>query len=251
VARVFEKRGRPDVLKAEAEGLFAIAATQTIRVPRVLDFDEGCGRLTLEWLDLAPPDAAFGERFGRALAALHAHPCSRRYGWSSDNFIGPTPQLNTPCDDWLVFWRDARLRPMLERLRARGCPATLSDTTERVIEILPALFADGLQPRPSLIHGDVWSGNWGLLQDGTPVIFDPCVSHADREAELAMMELFGGPPQDFWRAYAQAADLHAGYSRRRPLYQLYHLLNHALLFGGTYAAQAQACARSCLTATDS
>ncbi|GAB2601892.1 fructosamine kinase family protein [Ramlibacter solisilvae] len=246
MAQVFRKRGQPAVLKAEAEGLQALAATHTIRVPQVLELEEGRGQLSLEWLDLATPDAAFGERFGHALAALHLHPCLPGYGWTSDNFIGATPQVNTPSHDWLDFWRESRIRPMLARLTARGCPAQLAPAVEHVMETMPALFDDGYQPRPSLVHGDLWSGNWGMLADGTPVIFDPCVSYSDREAELAMMELFGSPPASFWRAYQQTAGLHPGYARRRPLYQLYHLLNHALLFGGSYLAQALECARGCL-----
>jgi protein-ribulosamine 3-kinase len=109
---------------------------------------------------------------------------------------------------------------------------------------MPSLFADGYMPRPSLIHGDLWSGNWGMLEDGTPVVFDPCVSYSDREADLAMMELFGSLPAEFWRGYGA---MPAGYSRRKRLYQLYHLLNHAVLFGGGYAQQVLHCARELLS----
>jgi len=108
-----------------------------------------------------------------------------------------------------------------------------------VIDALPALFGDGHAPRPSLIHGDLWSGNWGCTADGAPVIFDPAASISDAEAELAMMELFGAPPAGFWPSYREAAGLAPGYAWRRGLYQLYHLLNHELLFGG-YARQAMA-----------
>jgi len=100
---------------------------------------------------------------------------------------------------------------------------------------MPRLFEDGHTPRPALVHGDLWSGNWGMLADGTPVVYDPAVSYSDAEAELAMMELFGSPPAGFWRSYRP----HEGYARRRPLYQLYHLLNHAVLFGGGYEQQAR------------
>jgi len=246
VTKVFRKSGPLARLKAEADGLQAIAATQTIRVPRVLDINESSSELSLEWLDFAAPDAGFGERFGRALAALHGQACPAGYGWHSDNFIGETPQVNTYYDDWIDFWRGSRLRPMLARLGARGCPAALADATERVIGSIPVLFDDGYAPRTSLIHGDLWSGNWCMLANGTPVIFDPCVSCSDREADLAMMELFGSPPAGFRGAYERAAGLHPGYPRRRALYQLYHLLNHALLFGGGYLAQALACAQVCL-----
>jgi fructosamine-3-kinase len=135
---------------------------------------------------------------------------------------------------------------MLARLRSPG--SELRDAVLRAMDAMPRLFDDGYAPSASLIHGDLWSGNWGRLQDGTPVIFDPCVSFSDREAELAMMELFGAPPAGFWRAYASAAGLAPGYGKRRPLYQLYHLLNHAVLFGGACEQQAMACARACVAA---
>lgn len=114
---------------------------------------------------------------------------------------------------------------------------------EAVRQALPRFFEDGYVPRPSLIHGDLWSGNRGMLPDGRPVIFDPAVSVSDAEADLAMMELFGSPPPGFWPAWRAVMGPHQGYERRRGLYQLYHLLNHALLFGGEYAAQSLSMAR--------
>ena len=222
------------MLEAEAEGLRAIAATGTIRVPRVIELRAGV--LVLEHLDFAAPDAQFGERFGRALAALHSAPCDESYGWPHDNLIGATPQVNTRREDWIAFWAGSRLQPMLARLR----DPVLSQAVGAVMETMPSLFGDGYQPRPSLVHGDLWSGNWGMLAGGAPVVFDPCVSYSDREAELAMMELFGAPPAGFWRGYGQPA---RGYARRKKAYQLYHLLNHAVLFGGGYAREALRCAR--------
>ena len=105
-------------------------------------------------------------------------------------------------------------------------------------------FDDGRLPRPSLIHGDLRSGNWAMLADGSPVVYDPAASCADAEAELAMTELFGAPPAGFWPAYrAAGAGPSPGHARRRPLYQLNHLLNHALLFGGGCLPQSLALAR--------
>jgi fructosamine-3-kinase len=240
--RTFVKKARdPALLAAEAEGLRAIASTETIRVPRVIELRADA--LVLEHLDFSPPDAAFGERFGAALAALHRLPWSEPYGWPRDNFIGATPQVNTRSSDWIAFWRGSRLQPMLARLHGEQ---PLRRAVEEVIDAMPSLFADDHVPRASLVHGDLWSGNWGMLADGTPVLFDPCVSYSDHEADLAMMELFGTPPDGFWPAYAAGFQLHPGYARRRRLYQLYHLLNHAVLFGGGYASQALRCARDLL-----
>jgi fructosamine-3-kinase len=252
-ARFFVKvlpQAQGERLRAEAEGLQALAATQTIRVPRVADCGdaEGYTLLALEWLDFAPPDARFGERFGAALAALHAAPAPHAgYGWPRDNWLGGSRQEagvsgGTGTRDWMAFWRERRLLALARRL-AHSRYAALIEAAERAADAMPALFADGHEPRPSLIHGDLWSGNWGMLADGTPVIFDPAVSVSDAEAELAMMELFGAPPAGFFAAYRRSGHLAAGYPQRRPVYQLYHLLNHVLLFGDAYASAAQRCAR--------
>ena len=238
------------LLESEADGLAALAQAACIDTPAVA----GCWVepsadvvvLAMEWLDLGlPTDARFGERFGHRLAALHANAQfigDGRFGWRRDNWIGGTPQCNrwserSGLQGWLQFLADERLGAMASRLDAVRAGTELVDGVRRVIDRLPALFDDGHVPRASLIHGDLWTGNWGCLRDGGPVIYDPAVSVSDPEAELAMMELFGSPPAGFWPAYREILAVHAGYARRRPLYQLYHLLNHALLFGGAYAAQ--------------
>ena len=240
------------MLRAEADGLRALAATATIRVPAVhalLERPGGGAILALEWLQLARPDGEFGFRFGEALAALHAHPTPLQpagFGWRSDNYIGATPQRNLPVQrptmaGWVAFYGDARLAAMRDRLR--HAPGDLRSAVDAVIEALPALLTDGHALRPALIHGDLWQGNWGMLADGTPVVFDPAVSCSDAQAELAMMELFGSPPRGFREAYAHAGGTWPDLKRTQ-LYQLYHLLNHAVLFGGSYVQQALRAARS-------
>jgi fructosamine-3-kinase len=241
-------------LRAEAEGLRALAATATIRVPRVVDCADADGwtLLALEWLEFAAPDAQFGTRFGARLAALHAASAPiAGYGWPRAKWLGGTRQeaattAGAGTNDWIEFFRDRRLRALAQRL-ARERYARLLEAVEAALAAMPRLF-DDYAPRPSLIHGDLWSGNWGMLADGTPVIFDPAVSVSDAEAELAMMELFGAPPAGFFAAYRAHGRWHDGYARRRPLYQLYHLLNHVLLFGESYAGAALACARAAAAA---
>lgn len=235
---------RRDMLQAEADGLAALAATATIRVPAVIGAweDESLALLAIEGLAFVPPPAGFGPRLGAALAALHraAPPAGAgRYGWRRDNWIGGTPQANRWHDDWPGFYAHERLGALAARLAEAGAPQRLRDGVAAVIERLPSFFDDGHRPRPALIHGDLWSGNWAALADGTPVVYDPAVSVSDAEAELAMMELFGSPPAGFHAAYRAAAGLAPGYPRRRGLYQLYHLLNHALLFGGGYLGRSQ------------
>lgn len=233
-------------LRAEADGLRALATTGCIRVPQVhalSDLAGGGAALALEWLDFAPPDAGFGGRFGEALAALHAQPCPLEpasFGWRADNHLGATPQRNTPLQPagrggWLAFFGRSRLTAMRDRLPPSA--RALRESVDEVIERLPAFFADGYLPRPALIHGDLWQGNWDMLADGSPVIFDPAVSCSDPQAEIAMMELFGSAPPGFRAAYEGAGGQWPT-PERMQLYQLYHLLNHVVLFGGSYAAQA-------------
>ncbi|TCP02786.1 fructosamine kinase family protein [Caldimonas thermodepolymerans] len=247
-----------DVLEAEADGLEALASMRAIAVPEVAgcwrDGEHGLALLALQWLELRPPDAGFGERYGRALGELHRGipPAGEgRYGWRRDNLLGGTPQRNRWSRQggragWIDFLAEARLGALNAELARRGGATPLVEAVAQVIDRLPQWFDDGYLPRASLIHGDLWSGNWAMQADGTPVIYDPAVSCSDAEAELAMMELFGSPPAGFWHAYRATAGLHEGYARRRGLYQLYHLLNHVLLFGGGYTAQALACARALL-----
>src|SRR5439155_724376 len=131
---------------------------------------------------------------------------------------------------WSDFWREARLEPQLELARKNGMGKSLLRKGEQLAEAVPGLLTDHT-PIASLLHGDLWSGNAGFLADGTPVLFDPAVYWGDREADLAMTELFGGFPQAFYSAYAGAAPLDPGYAVRKALYNLYHVLNHANLYG--------------------
>jgi protein-ribulosamine 3-kinase len=155
-----------------------------------------------------------------------------------DNFIGSTPQANTPSPDWVSFYRDHRLAFQRRLARYNGARAGLLDAVARLEAELGSFFQTH-HPRAALLHGDLWSGNWGFLRDGSPALFDPAVYYGDREADIAMMELFGHPGADFFTAYNEMQPLDAGYPVRRDLYNLYHVLNHFNLFGGGYATQAE------------
>jgi fructosamine-3-kinase len=175
-------------------------------------------------------------RLGRNLARMHRVTGSR-FGWHRDNTIGATPQVNTASEDWIAFWREQRLGFQLNLAAAKGHGGRLIANGMRLMERLPAFFPGG-RPQPSLLHGDLWSGNAARTAEGEPVIFDPAVYYGDREADLAMTELFGGFPRPFYEAYAAEYPLDPGYAARKPLYNLYHVLNHLNLFGGGYGAQA-------------
>jgi fructosamine-3-kinase len=237
--RYFVKANRAErlpMLEAEADALHALAATYSVRVPQPLCTGTAAERafLVLEYLDLrGSGDAA---RLGAQLAALHRAP-QARFGWAHDNWIGSTPQPNGWQHDWIAFWRDQRLGFQLRLAAQNGYGGALQRDGELLLARLDGFF-DGYTPAPSLLHGDLWGGNHGYLADGTPAIFDPAVYVGDRECDLAMSELFGGFEPGFYAAYGEAWPLDAGYAVRKTLYNLYHILNHANLFGGSYAAQA-------------
>lgn len=238
--RWFVKLNAADTLpmfEAEQDGLSALAATGAFRVPQPLCcwVADGQAYLALEYLPLDPVTERSGAiACGHALAALHRM-TGTRYGWRRDNFIGATPQANAESDSWARFFADARLRPQLARAAAHG-PA-LRKKGESLAEKLPAFFLD-YRPPASLLHGDLWHGNAAMCS-GAPAIFDPAVYYGDREADLAMTELFGGFPEAFYAAYREAWPLSEGYESRKTLYNLYHVLNHLNLFGTGYLRQAE------------
>ena len=212
---------RADAYAAEEEGLEALRPH--IRVPRVLErgVKDGKAFILLERLDLRR-GGDYAE-LGRMLAALHRQ-TGPRFGWARDNYIGLAPQVNTWRDSWAEFFLECRLRPQASKAGI-ALPA---------IELL-----DNHNPAPSLLHGDLWNGNVGFTKEG-PVVFDPAVYYGDREADLAMTELFGGFPREFYEAYGKVDE---GYARRKHLYNLYHLLNHLNLFGESYRGQVEATLR--------
>ena len=224
---------------AEAEGLAALRETNAVAAPAVVTHgaDEERAWLVLEWLELSALDPASGARLGRAMAALHRIP-QARFGWARDNFIGASPQPNGWHDDWLGFWRERRMMPQLRYAARNRLPSRMIDRGERLAADCEAFFS-GHGPSRSLLHGDLWNGNAARLPDGSPVLFDPAVYVGDREADVAMTELFGGFPPDFGSAYRESWPLPDGYRVRRDFYNLYHVLNHANLFAGGYVRQAE------------
>ena len=225
---------------AEAEGLAAIRAAGCIRVPAtvVIDDDEERAWLVLEWLELAALSPTSAAALGTALAKQHRLAQSH-FGWARDNFIGASPQANGFAHHWLDFWREKRLVAQLRIAARNRLPSKTIDRGERLASDCDALFR-GYEPQRSLLHGDLWGGNVSCLPDSTPVVFDPAVYVGDRECDLAMTELFGGFPRDFMAAYSTAWPLDDGYRARRDFYNLYHVLNHANLFGAGHVAQAGA-----------
>ena len=228
--------GKADMFAAEALGLQELRNSQTLKIPEpVCQGDDGeSAWLVLEDLDLGGRGdlAALGE----GLAALH-RVTRQQFGWDTDNTIGSTLQVNTCHHDWVAFWREHRLQFQLELAARNGHGGRLQSQGERLLDLFPALFTD-YTPEASLLHGDLWSGNYAFTNSGEATIFDPAVYYGDREADLAMTELFGGFGSDFYAAYRADYPVDPGYGVRKTLYNLYHILNHLNIFGDAYRSQA-------------
>ena len=234
----FAKLNRADkleMLEAEADGLRDIAATGTIRVPHPICHGISGNRayLVLEHIELGGGSPQSETELGRRLAALHAVP-QAGFGWRRDNTIGSTPQPNPASDNWVAFLREHRLGSQCRLAKRNGLSL---DGTNELLEQLDSFFT-GYEPRPSLLHGDLWSGNIAFAPGGEPVIFDPATYCGDREAEFGLAEMFGGFGSAFWSAYEAEWPLDPGFGKRKLLYRLYHTLNHFNIFGGGYCSAA-------------
>lgn len=244
------RQGFPGMFECEANGLRALDASGSIRVPQVLAV--GDDSLVLECIQAAPRRPDFFESFGRSFAGLHQYRGAAS-GFSDDNFIGSTPQRNAPLQgdwcattdphhapgdgaDWPEFFLERRLRFQVklavERDHGQDLERLLDNAELRILDLL----GEAIEP-PSLLHGDLWSGNFIVDELGKACLIDPAVYYGHREADLAMTRLFGGFDRKFYDAYHEAAPLEHGHQDRLPLYQLYHLLNHLNLFGSAYRAR--------------
>ncbi|RLL53731.1 fructosamine kinase family protein [Mariprofundus sp. EBB-1] len=229
--------GQLPMFEAEAAGLSELASANAIRIPEVICFGQSADQswLVTEYIEFGRSEDM--QCLGRQLTTLHG--CKNdQFGWFRDNTIGLTQQHNQQSHDWVDFYREQRLRFQLHLAARNGFTGSLQTKGESLMQGLD-LFFSSYKPQPSLLHGDLWSGNRAFDSLGQPVIFDPAVYYGDREADIAMTELFGGFTSEFYDAYREAWPLDDGYSVRKTLYHLYHILNHANLFGGSYAQQAE------------
>lgn len=233
----------PELFSAEAHGLKLLRSSGAVRVPNVLAVASSSNNayppfLLLEWLGPKPAHGHSCDHalLGEQLADLHKT-SQQAYGLDRDNFIGPTPQANHWEPDWVAFFRDHRLQPQIKLAASLGnLTAQRRRSLETLLQRLDSLLA-GVLRKPSLLHGDLWSGNVISGPQSEPVLIDPAVYFGDREAEIAYTELFGGFSSRFYQAYESVWSLEPGYSERRDLYNIYHLLNHLNLFGEGYGLQ--------------
>lgn len=226
-------------LEAEADGLAGLREAGFLRVPAVLAGGVAAGTawLALEWLDLHPATPRSDAALGAALARQHLAG-GDHFGWRRDNAIGATPQPNACGDDWAEFFAAQRIGFQVQLGERHGWPATLVAKARRLEARVPTLLQDR-RPLPALLHGDLWSGNRASGPQGESVVFDPAVHYGDAECDLAMARLFGGFAPEFFSAYDEVLAPAPGRARRVSLYQLYHVMNHATLFGGTYFHQVE------------
>ncbi|MFW2438809.1 MAG: fructosamine kinase family protein [Arenicellales bacterium] len=225
------------MFEAEYQALHELANSKSIRVPHPVSTGlyEEHSWLVMEYLPLHSNGSH--QKLGEQLAAMH-RVTQENFGWSRDNTIGSTPQINTAGNDWLEFFRDQRLKYQLKLAATKGYTGSLQKAGAALLNCMDDFFID-YKPVASLLHGDLWSGNYAFLDDKEPVVFDPATYYGDRETDLAMTELFGGFTAEFRAAYEACWPLDSGYDIRKHLYNCYHILNHLNLFGGAYAAQAE------------
>ena len=242
--RFFVKRNKSSfsgLFAAEAAGLEALSVPGSPRVPRVLGIhDDGTEQiLILEFIDSGAKSPDFWPSFGRKMAELHRVNSRKGFGFDGDNHIGATEQKNEWRSTWLEFFASQRIGFQLELARSRGRIDT--GTASHCEQFISRISDILIEPEhSSLLHGDLWGGNYMVGEEGEPVLIDPAVYFGHREADLAMTELFGGFNPGFYEAYNEVFPLEPGYSQRRDAYNLYHMLNHLNLFGGSYAGSVRA-----------
>jgi fructosamine-3-kinase len=223
----------PSMLEKEARGLNSLRSVNAINVPHVIKYGtvNETQFLLLEWIEAGQPTKKFWEDFGSQLALLHKN-SSPGFGWEEDNYIGSLIQKNERHETWSAFYTHCRIMPLVDLLHVHGI-YTLSEvnTFKKFCDKLDALFP---KEPPSLVHGDLWSGNFLITKNGEASIFDPAVYYGNREIDIGMTKLFGGFDNRFYDAYHEAFPLQDGWQHRIRLTQLYPLLVHAVLFGGQY-----------------
>lgn len=219
----------------EVDGLEAIRETRTIRVPEVIghryDDEKRCAMLVLEWVAGTKSNQT-EEKLGVQLAQMHQS-VGEAFGWEKDNLIGQLPQLNRWMDDWVDFYREQRLMPQLKwGVESQKITGERRKRLGHLMDQLNQWLDRKVQP--SLLHGDLWGGNWIVGPNGEPYLIDPAVFFGHAEMDLAFSELFGGFSERFYRAYEEVHPLGQDYQERKELYQLYYLLVHLNCFGETY-----------------
>ncbi len=228
-----------DMFVKEANGLKELSKANAIRIPEVLSFDEDY--ILLEYIPTGSKNKNFFEEFGRNFAEMHKF-TSNNFGFYEDNYIGSNPQKNIPNEkektSWVDFYFNKRILYQFQLAEKLGNSTPelrkrISNLENKIEDII-----GNTTEKPSLLHGDLWAGNYMVDENGNVVLIDPAVYYGHREADLGMTKLFGGFSSEFYNAYNERFPLEDGYDYRENIYKLYHVLNHLNLFGGGYYSQA-------------
>lgn len=230
----------PRMFSVEKKGLALLSsADANLHIPKVIvtgETDNGTGFLLQQFVAEGQANPNSASEFGQALAGLHKHH-NEKFGLDYDNYIGRLPQSNTWHENWIDFFIQERMEPQLAMATDAGkLGANTTAHFQSMYKQLPDIFPD--EP-PSLLHGDLWGGNYFFDKNGKATIYDPAVYYGHREIELAFTHLFGGFPSNFYAAYEEEYPLTSGFSQRKDIYNLYPLLVHTNLFGGSYARQVE------------
>ncbi len=224
------------ILHCETNGLKELKKSETIRTPNVIDTTDNF--LLLEYIPTGRKGNTFSKAFGKQFAKMHKF-TSNKFGFYENNFIGSNPQINVKhCDNWVDFFWEHRLLFQFRLAEQKGYSNSEFRNLFNKLEVLLPSIIGGTEEPPTLLHGDLWGGNFLVDETSSPVLIDPAVYYGHREADLAMTKLFGGFDNEFYEAYNQEYPLIEGWESRINLYMLYHVLNHLNLFGGGYYSQA-------------
>nr|WP_321408307.1 fructosamine kinase family protein [uncultured Carboxylicivirga sp.] len=235
------------MFRNEANGLRELSKANCIRIPKVIVVDDDF--LLLENIETGIKNGNFFTEFGQAFAQLHQY-TSTSYGFYEDNYIGATPQENLPSltesNNWTEFYFNKRLKFQFLLAEKNGFSDAEFRRLFNGIERQIYQILDGSEEPPTLLHGDLWGGNYMVDNQNKAVLIDPAVYYGHREADLAMTKLFGGFGPQFYQSYQQTYPLKEGYEYRQNIYLLYHVLNHLNLFGSSYKSQSEQLMRSYL-----
>ncbi|MBC8519173.1 MAG: fructosamine kinase family protein [Gammaproteobacteria bacterium] len=228
-----------DMFLAEFAALEEIKSSNTLLTPLpILAGSAGDSAfLVMDFIEMAGASETSEEVLGHGLAEMHKV-TKPKFGWDRNNTIGSTKQINRQESSWGKFWKDHRIAPQLQWAAQQGAAPSIIENGRQLLAQIESILVDH-NTIPSLLHGDLWGGNWSTTKIGDPIIYDPALYYGDRETDLAMTELFGGFSNRFYNAYNESWTLSPGYTSRKDLYNLYHILNHFNLFGGGYGRQAE------------
>jgi protein-ribulosamine 3-kinase len=223
----------PEIFEKEADGLRIIRANCPLQVPEVFHLGkvEDRNYLLMEWISADRTNPVYWKELGVGLAQLHMA-TQEQFGYAKTNYIASIVQINSPKFTWHEFFIENRLEPLAGKAYYEGLISLgFLKKFQKIYSVMENIFP---KEKPSLLHGDLWSGNIMRGKNGSPSLIDPAVYYGHREMDLAFSRMFGGFEEEFYQSYETVFPLEPGFEERIPIYNLYPLLVHLLLFGKSY-----------------